>query len=111
MRKDFFNTTLGLSMLTDGDVSVRTVSDQEAVEFLGQPDISNVANPQHGNSLQAITQKLGVDVRDAKGGRVLLASGDRCLVAEISGIPRETREFSDEEIAAATFKFRIVTMK
>lgn len=109
--KNFFNTTLGLSMLPDGDVAIQTVSDEDAAEFLKGPDVLNVANPAHANSLQAITQKLGVDVRDAKGGRVSLVFGDRCLVVEISGIPRETREFSDEEVAAAVFKFRIVSMK
>lgn len=48
-------------MLPDGDVFVRTVSDNKAAEFLRQPDVLNVANPAHANSLQAITQKLGTD--------------------------------------------------
>ena len=105
--KRYFNTTLGISMLPDGDLSVETVTEEAAAQYL-LGEIENVANPQHSNSLQAITQKLGVDVRNAKGGRVFLASGDSCLVAEIGGIPRETREFSDEEIAAAKFTFRLV---
>lgn len=106
--KRHFNTTLGLSMLPDGNISVETVTDEVAIQYLISEGVENVANPQHSNSLQAITQKLGVDVRNAKGGRVFLASGDSCLVAEIGGIPRETREFSDEEIAAAKFIFRLV---
>lgn len=105
--KKFFNTTLGLSMLADGKVSITTINQEQAVAWLNG-GYENVANPSHGNSLQAITQKLGVDVRDAKGGRVSLATGDECLVAQISGIPRETREFTDEEIAAARFDFRLV---
>jgi hypothetical protein len=106
----YFNTTLGLSMLPDGDFAVETLSESRAAEFLNG-GVENVANPQHANSLQAITQKLGVDVRESKGGRVFLKSGDECLVAEIGNIPRETREFSDEEISAATFKFRLVVVK
>lgn len=105
----YFNTTLGLSMLPDGSVSVRTLSAKEAREWLDTP-FTNAANPTHGNSLQAITQKVGVDVRDAKGGRVALRPGDQCLVAQITGIPRETREFTNEEIAAAAFEFRLVTV-
>ena len=108
--KRYFNTTLGLSMLPDGVVEVTTVSEAAAAAFL-QEGCENVANPDHSNSLQAITQKLGVDVREAKGGRVFLQSGDACLVAEIGGIPRETREFTDVEIGAARFKFRLVEVK
>ncbi|MFH1145466.1 MAG: hypothetical protein V1707_00675 [bacterium] len=104
----YFNTTLGLSMLPDGKFYVVTVDADAAKCFFSSNDIQNIANPTHANSLQAIIQKLGVDVRDAKGGRIRLSSGDQCLIAEISGIPRETREFSDTEIASAVFNFRIV---
>lgn len=103
----FFNTTLGISMLPDGVVTFDTLSDDEARDWLAK-EFENVANPNHANSLDAISRKLGVDVRNAKGGRVRLDEGDSCLVAEITGIPRETREFTDAEIAAAKFIFRIV---
>lgn len=106
----YFNTTLGLSMLADGDFTVRTVDSTKASEFL-RSGVVNAANPTHGNSLDAISRKLDVDVRDAKGGRVSLVAGDECLVAQISNIPRETREFSDVEIAAARFEFRIVSVR
>ena len=106
----YFNTTLGISMLPDGDCTVETVTEETAAQYL-LSDVENVANPSHGNSLQAITQLLGADVCNPKGGRVFLKSGDSCLVAEVSGIPRETREFTNEEIEAATFRFRIVYIK
>ncbi len=106
----YFNTTLGLSMLPDGSVVIKTLTEREAAVWL-QVAYENVANPSHSNSLQAITQKLGVDVRGAKGGRISLEAGDECLVAQISGIPRETREFSDEEIAAAQFDLRLVRVE
>jgi hypothetical protein len=106
----YFNTTLGISMLPDGEFSVSSLSNEEATEYL-RGEVENIANPQHANSLQALTQKVGVDVLDTKGGRISLQSGDECLVAEISGIPRETREFTDAEIAAATFRFRLVVVK
>lgn len=95
-------------MLTDGEISVRTLTDSEAAEWLRSGEYLNAANPSHGNSLQAITQKLGVDIRNAQGGRIVLTAGDECLVAQITGIPRETREFTDDEIAAARFEFRAV---
>lgn len=107
----FFNTTLGLSMLADGSFEVETISTQEAVAFLTENAVENAANPDHSNSLQALTQITGVDVTAAQGGRISLETGDICLVAQISGIPRETREFTDEEIAAARFTFRLVKVK
>lgn len=106
----YFNTTLGLSMLPDGQVAVRTVSPEEAAEFL-RAGVNNVANPSHANTLDAISRRTGVDVRSATGGRVALKSGDSCLVAEISGVPRETREFTDKEVSAATFTFRLVEVR
>lgn len=112
--KKFFNTTLGLSMLPDGTVETKTLTPEQAAEFLKTEGLVNAANPSHANTLQALTQKLGVELRlpaDAKAPRIYLESGDQCLVAEVSGIPRETREFGDAEIAAATFKFRLVTVK
>lgn len=103
----FFNTTLGISMLADGQIAIETLNENQVTKWF-EINFENVANPSHSNSLQAITQKIGVDVRNAKGGRISLESGDECLVAQIGGIPRETREFTDEEIEAATFTFRLV---
>jgi len=103
----YFNTTLGLSMLPDGNISVGTLTAEEAAGWLRQ-EFENVANPSHANTLDAVSRHLGVDVRQAKGGRIKLTAGDGCLVAEISGVPRETREFTDAEITAATFTFRLV---
>ncbi len=107
---NYFNTTLGLSMLPDGDVSVKTLSEAKTKEFLSR-EVENIANPNHANTLDAVSRRLGIDVRGAKGGRVTLASTDFCLVAEIGNVPRETREFTDEEIDKAIFKFRLVEVK
>lgn len=106
----YFNTTLGMSMLTDGMIEVFTVDEAAAADYLRQEGLVNAANPSHANTLDVISRRLGVDVRDAKGGRVTLEAGDSCLVVEISNVPRETREFTDEEVAKATFKFRLVAV-
>ncbi len=99
-------------MLPDGGAEIKTLTDDEAKAWL-VADFTNAANPAHGNTLQALTQKLGVDLTLAEGTkapRVYLEHGDQCLVAEVSKIPRETREFTDEEIGVATFRFRLVTV-
>lgn len=105
----YFNTTFAPSMVPDGTVEFRTVSVEEAAELL-RGEFANAANPSHGNTLSALTRRLGVDLTQAQGGRVLLSQDDSCLVAQISGLPRETREFTDEEVAAARFDFRLVTL-
>jgi len=104
----FFNTTLGISMLPDGQFKLKTLTIKEVKNWLQNNNFQNVANPNHANSLDAISRKISVDVRNAEGRRVSLSVGDECLVAQISGIPRETREFTDKEIKAATFTFRLV---
>lgn len=112
--KRYFNTTLGLSMLPDGEFSVRTVDSRAAMAYLldASSGLENIANLNHGNTLDAVSGLLLHNLRQAKGGRVRLASGDQCLVAEVGNLPpqRETREYSNEEIAAAMFTFRIVTV-
>src|SRR3989344_3299513 len=97
----YFNTTLGISMIPDGEMTVRTVSPEQAAEDLRGDEVENVANPGHANTLDAVSRRLGVDVRAAKGGRVRLEAGDSCLVAEISGVPRGTREFTAAAPAGA----------
>lgn len=110
--KRYFNTTFGISMAPDGLARILTVSPENAARYLSDP-FENIANPGHGNTLDAVSGLLGIDVRNAKGGRVRLSEGDQCLVAEVGNLPpqRETRQYSDEEIKAATFTFRIVTIK
>lgn len=109
----YFNTTLGLSMLPDGRFFVEALTWGEARAWLCGA-FENVVNPSHTNSLDAICRHLNVDGRlaekicNAKGGRVILQRGDECLVAQIENVPRETREFTDEEVKNASFAFRLV---
>jgi len=111
MAKLYFNTAFAIGMVPDGTITVRTVGDEETAEYLRAGVVENVANPAHANTLDAVSRRLGVDVRAAKGGRVSLQSGDEVLVAEIGNVPRETREFTDAEIAAATFRFRLIKVR
>jgi len=106
----YFNTTLGSSMLPDGMIEIVTIAEDVAANYLLDPEVVNAANPSHANTLDAMSRRLGVDVRSAKGGRVSLEAGDSCLIVEIGNIPRETREFTDEEVAKATLMFRLVAV-
>src|SRR5262245_19431935 len=94
------NNALASSMIPDGVgmKPARTVTADEAAALLRQ-GFTHAGNPGHANTWQAAAKLLAIEeVGDPKGGRVVLAAGDVLLVAEISGLPRATREFSDEEI-------------
>lgn len=107
----YVNTALGSSMLPDGSIELTTLDRDEARQWLNSGPFQNVCNPTHGNTLAAFSSVLGQDLRAGEGGRVRLTAGDACLVLEVAGLPRETREFSDAEIAAATFGFRLVEIR
>ncbi len=107
----FFNTAFSLSMVVPPfTMTGSELTPDEASKWLKQ-DVQNVANPTHANTLDAVSKKLGVDVLDAKGGRVVLNSGDECLVAQVTfppSVPRETKEYTDEQVALGKFSFVLV---
>ncbi len=103
----FFNTALASNMLPNAAFEVSDLTDEQVVAWMNA-GFENRANPSHGNTLRALNLRFpGLDFAQAKGGKIQLEIGDECLVAEIEGLPRETREFTDEEVAKATFKMRL----
>lgn len=107
----YVNTALSSRMLPDGDLRVGSLSSAAASAWLQSGPFHNLCNPTHGNTLDAFSRVLNVDLRAAAGGQIRLAAGDACLVLEVSNLPRETREFQDDEIASATFAFRLVEVR
>lgn len=110
----FFNTAFSLSMVAcPFTMAGKELTPEEASKWLKQEGFKNVANPSHANTLDAVSKKLGVDVRDAKGGRVVLKSEDECLVAQVTfptSVPRETKEYTDEQVALGKFSFILVNV-
>ncbi len=108
----FFNTAFSLSMVkAPFALSGTELDPKTAAKWLRSGDVNNVANPTHANTLSAVSQRLDVDVRSAAGGRVELKSGDQLLVAQVSfppTVPRETTEYSDEQLALGKFSFVLV---
>lgn len=110
----YFNTTFSGAMLPTGVglAPVQELSSEKAAAFWSGGDVANVANPTHANTLAAVSQVLGVDATaNASGRKVSLQPGDECLVAELENghkLPRETRQFTDEELAlAGPIRFRL----
>ena len=107
----YFNTALASSMLPDGPLQLRTLTPTEAGAWLRQAAFINAANPNHGNTLTLLTKTLAVELRaSAQGGKLALQPGDVCLISEVRGLPRVTREFTDAEIAAAEVRLRLVAV-
>jgi hypothetical protein len=111
----YLNTTQAPSMIPDGMTQFNTITPQQAAELLLE-GFFNVSNPTHANTLIAVSQLLSspdqdlfADIRNAQGGHVTLAQGDQLIAVQVGNLPRETREFSDEEISNATFTFRLIT--
>lgn len=116
MATRFFNTAYSLSMHSTFPVQLDMVelSAEDAAKWLAEGNVNNVANPTHANTLDAVSKKLNVDVKStAKGGRVILTSGDHMLVAQVTfppSVPRETKEYTDEQVALGKFTFVLVTV-
>ena len=112
----YFNTAFSLSMLTESATLTvqKNVDTETARDFLRAGNTRNVANPNHANTLDALTRILGIDVvAGASGARVTLQPGDQVLVATFTpsrDTPRETREYTDAQVASATFSFDLVTV-
>ncbi len=107
----YLNNSLSSSMLPDGAFTVETLSPEKAAEVLAS-EFTHCGNPDHWPTWNAVAVRLNSEkAKEAKGGRVALKSGDSVIVTEIGGLPRETREFTPEEIAKANFKFRLVSMR
>jgi hypothetical protein len=71
--------------------------------------VETAFNPSHANTARAVERKTGVQIPMAvKPTRVALGIGDRLLVVTIVGtLPRETREFTDDELDSVNFAFSL----
>jgi hypothetical protein len=106
------NNALASSMLPDGNVTIRTLTESEALVWLKE-GFTHCGNPNHAATWNAVAAKFDLpEICEAKGGRVALSVGDQLLATEINGLAplRETREYTDEEIAKANIKFRLITV-
>lgn len=74
-------------------------------------DLRSAVNPSHGNTVAAVRRKLGITLPvPERAEKIQLQPGDTLLVVTVHGLPRETREFSDEEIDRAEFSLALWTV-
>ena len=109
----FFGFALADSMFS-GDVTIsrKALSPQEAKDLLDQGFVSG-CNPSHAATVAAAKARFGVDAAcPEKPERVALNVGDSLVVMGVRGLGRLTdrHEYTEAEIASATFSFSVYTI-
>lgn len=112
----FFGFALAASMFEgDGDVSFKQVSPEEAKRLVAEAqasgELQSCCNPSHVPTIDAMRARFGIDVPiPEQAPFAKLAYGDRIIVMGVRGLPRlqdGRHEYTEEEIASATFSFSV----
>lgn len=115
MMKKYFGFALADSMFT-GDVTIsrRVLTPERVKGMAGDGVLTPCLNPSHQATINAMRSRFGIDVEiPAKAPRVALEEGDSVVVMGVRGLPRLTdrHEYTEEEIASATFFFSEYTVQ
>ena len=109
----YFGFALADSMFS-GDCTIHrkslTVEEVKAME----KEFTPCLNPSHKATIDAMHQRFGIEVAiPEQPPRVNIESGDSVVVMGVRGLPRLTdrHEYTEEEIAAATFTFSMYTVE
>ena len=114
-RRKFFGFALADSMFAEaGDCTItrRSITVDEVREMAG--DFIPCLNPSHKPTIEAAKQRYGLEVEiPSVPPRVSLKRGDSVVVMGVRGLPRLTdrHEYTEEEIAQATFDFSVYTVE
>ena len=92
-----------------GDVTItRRALPVEEVQLLVAAGVEPCLNPSHQATIAAMRGRYGIDVPiPITPPQVVLSRGDSVVVMGVRGLPRLTdrHEYTDEEVARATFTF------
>ena len=112
--KKFFGFALADSMFGETCVIQRRTLTADQVRALAEAgELTPCLNPSHAATIDAMRQRFGIDVAIPETPpRVSLGVGDSVVVMGVRGLPRLTdrHEYTEEEIAAATFTFSVYTV-
>jgi len=115
MKKIYFGFALADSMFAEAGncvINRRGLSIKEATALIAE-GIVPCLNPSHKATIDAMKARFGIDVEIPEAPpRVSLVKGDSLVVMGVRGLPRLTdrHEYSDEEIAQASFSFSLYTV-
>lgn len=111
--KKFFGFALADSMFS-GDVVIRrkALTPEEVKAMAGE--LIPCLNPSHEATIAAMHTRYGIDIAIPETPpRVAVNSGDSVVVMGVRGLPRLTdrHEYTEEEIASASFSFSMYTVE
>lgn len=112
--KTFFGFAIADSMFQGNcQVERKVLTASQAKELCAQ-QVESCLNPSHKATIDAMKGRFGIEVAiPEKAPQVSLEVGDRLIVMGVRGLPRldATRhEYTEEEIAKATFAFSLWTV-
>lgn len=114
MSTTFFGFALADSMFNgDCEITRKALTIDEVKELINQ-GVTPCLNPSHVATISAMEKKFSIHVEIPETPpRVVVNSGDSVIVMGVRGLPRLTdrHEYTDSEIAEATFSFSIYTVK
>lgn len=111
----FFGFALADSMFGEysGLIARKTLTPDEVREMAEAGALTPCINPSHSATIDAMRRRYGIDVAiPATPPRVELTVGSRIVIMGVRGLPRLTdrHEYTEEEIASATFSFSEYTV-
>ncbi len=111
MANKFFGFALADSMFANVTEIHRQPLSSEEVKAM-EKELVSCCNPSHQATIDAMHSRFGIDVPIPEAPpRVVLEPGDSVIVMGVRGLPRLTdrHEYTEEEIASATFTFSMYT--
>lgn len=108
----YFGFALADSMFNGDCTIVRKALTAEEVKAMAQ-ELTPCLNPSHKATIDAMRARFDIDVEiPEQPPRVSVGIGDSVVVMGVRGLPRLTdrHEYTEEEIAAATFSFSEYTV-
>ena len=111
----FFGFALADSMFSGTCDIHREVISPDVVKLMAEEGrLTPCLNPSHQATITAMESRFGIKVAIPEmPPRVSLESGDAVIVMGVRGLPRLTdrHEYTDEEIASASFNFSMYTVR
>lgn len=108
----YFGFAMSSSMFSiEGQINHRFLTPEEVKEM--ESKLTPCLNPSHQATIAAMRERFGIDVAiPTAPPKVTLGRGDSLIVMSVRGLPRLTdrHEYTDAEIAEATFVFQEFTV-
>ena len=114
MTTTYFGFALADSMFHGNVTITRKVIEPTTVKAMAEGgELTPCLNPSHAATIEAMRSRYSIEIAipDAPP-RVSLGIGDRLVVMGVRGLPRLTdrHEYTEDEIASATFSFSMYTV-